>query len=114
MPINQTRLAVTGFWLACVVAGSFLPLDWKSVLHTHGGLHLPLHFVVFAGTGWMVVSLSRSLWRRALFCAALMALAFALEAMQKAIYPIHFEWADLATDTAGILAALLGSHRSAS
>jgi uncharacterized protein YjeT (DUF2065 family) len=48
----------------------------------------------------------RSLFRRILLCSVLIGLAFVLEGLERAVYPIRFEWRDLATDSCGSLAAM--------
>lgn len=103
---QQRRIAVTCGWIACIAVGSFLSENWKSVLLTKGQLHLPIHFAVFALSGFFVQGISPSSRKRTMFYAALIGFALSLELLQFAIYTIHFEWRDFTADTAGILTAL--------
>ena len=102
----RLRRALTGSWFACVIAGSILPEHWKSILRTNGPLHVPLHFGVFAISGMLALALARSLSKKILICSLLIGLAFVTEGLQRAIYPIPFEWRDILADSGGVLAAL--------
>ena len=101
------RVAFTLIWFACLVLGSLLPLSVKASLHTHGRLHLPLHFAVFALSGVLLFKSTRSARARILLALALVIMGFGLEELQVAIYPIAFEWRDFAADTCGVFAVLL-------
>jgi hypothetical protein len=93
-------------WFTCVVIGSLLP-RWKHLFHIPHRFHLPMHFAVFALSTFVAFGLAPSRGRR-IFCSmALIGLALVLETLQRAIYPIRFEWRDFVTDTLGVLAALL-------
>jgi hypothetical protein len=89
-----------------VIAGSFLPLHWKTILRTNGPLHVPFHFAVFAFSGMLALGFARSLAGKILVCSALIGLAFALEGLQRAFFPIPFEWRDIVTDSCGALTAM--------
>ncbi len=101
-----SRIVLTGSWLICVAAGSFLPGGWKMLLPTHGPFHLPIHFVVFAFSGYWVAGNADSYPVRMLLCSSVIGFAFILEALQRAIFPIHFEWPDFTADACGVLCAL--------
>jgi hypothetical protein len=100
------RIFLTVAWLLCVLGGSFLSDDWKTILLTHGPFHLPIHFAVFAFSGVLVAGNADSFRGRVFLCSWMIGFAFILEALQRAIYPIRFEWRDFTADTAGVLCAL--------
>jgi hypothetical protein len=107
-PIRRARSGV-GFavaWFGCLVVGSLLP-KWKVLFHIPHRLHLLVHFVVFALSAFLAFGFAPSRGRRFFCLIGLIGLAFALEALQRAIYPIHFEWRDFVADSLGVLAALL-------
>jgi len=117
-PASEARVgwkrAITGVWFACVIAGSLLPLHWKTILRTNGPLHVPLHFAVFAISGMLTFGFSRSISGKILICSALIGLAFVLEGLQRAFNPIRFEWRDVLTDGGGVLAAVFFASLSPS
>jgi hypothetical protein len=94
------------FWFTCLILGSFLP-RWKTLFHTGGRLHLSMHFAAFAFSGFIAFGFVPARTRRVLSCIGLIGLAFFLEALQRVVYPIRFEWRDFMSDVFGILAGLL-------
>jgi hypothetical protein len=93
-------------WFIVVVAGSLFPRS-KGFFHIPHRFHLPVHVAVFAFSTFAAFGFAPTRGRR-IFCSmALIGLGFVLEALQRAIYPIRFEWRDLVADTLGVLAALL-------
>jgi hypothetical protein len=109
LPFGRARLRVafTLIWFTCLVLGSLLPLSFKAALHTHGRLHLPLHFAAFAVSGMIVFSSTRSAGTRILLFLALITVGFSLEMLQVAIYQIIFEWRDFVADICGVFVGLV-------
>jgi VanZ family protein len=107
--IKQSRRTITAIWFACVVIGAFLPDRWKTRFLLHGPLHLPVHFAVFLCSGLLAFGFVRPFARQARRFVALTGLALAIEALQRLIYPIRFEWRDFITDILGASVALLVS-----
>ena len=107
---RKTIVLLSGFlWFLSLVVVSLMPEQWKGRLHTHGRLHLPVHFAAFAFSGLLVFGAVKSAWKRAALGFALLLVGFTLEALQQVIYTISFEWGDLGADALGLGAAFLVS-----
>jgi hypothetical protein len=57
-------------------------------------------------SGFLVFGREQSPRRRTIAFIGLIALGVLLESLQRAIYPIRFEWRDLLADTGGVVLAM--------
>lgn len=99
---TQTLRGIALAWLLLVVAGSLQPKRPLSV----AGLHRPIHWLAFAGAGFLLLLLSRN--RRQAFHRAILAflLGLSLEGVQHFLYRRAMEWLDVCDDALAILIAL--------
>jgi hypothetical protein len=97
-----------------VAAISLLPLGAKRAIGTTGEWHVFGHLVSFAVTGVLFLKDRRPKRLAALQLWPLVALAFALEGLQVAVYGNGFEWSDIETDLLGLVAGLIAYHLTTS
>ena len=95
------------FWLLLIIALSLIPLDLKNELGTTGKLHQLGHYGAFLITAALLCWDANSLSHKILRCSGAFALGFTLEALEVLFYRNRFEWADVGTDSLGILSGCL-------
>lgn len=97
----------TGIWLIALATISLAPIKLKFELHTLGRMHYLGHWLIFLitamlfcwGASGTVVKLRR--------CLGAVCLGILLEWLERVIYHNAYEWKDVLTDSAGVLAALV-------
>jgi hypothetical protein len=88
-------------WLTAIVALSLIPLNLKVAIGTTGWLHNCGHLVAFAVFAALLTETGHQTGVRIVRAGAALALAFALELAQRAMYRNDFEWRDVAMDSIG-------------
>ena len=93
-------------WLVAIIVVSFVPEAWKVRMRLAGPLHLPLHFAVFAVSGFLLFGLwPRGRWVRNFL--AVIALASISEVLQGRLADARTEWRDVLADVCGTACAML-------
>ena len=104
MPLNRQPIVrrLTPIWILLLVAGSLQPAR----LALLGGLHRPLHWLVFSGTAFLLLLAARNLRQELCGVAAACLLGLSLECLQHLIYRNPMEWRDVRDDGLAVLLAL--------
>jgi hypothetical protein len=103
-----------------VVAGSFIPVQWKIALgtttletvHAQTGSvtleHRLWHYVAFGVSIWLLLLPETKRWREFYIVACVMVLGLAIELLQHLIFGNRFEWWDMRDDWVGIIITFIG------
>jgi hypothetical protein len=93
-------------WVLLIVALSLAPLRFKQLIGTTGAWHSWGHFFAFF-IMVMLLSWNARAWSScAIAAGATFLAAVVCEKLEVALYHPRFEWRDLWTDTAGLVAGL--------
>ena len=90
-----------------MAAGSLLPPQYKTVLHTHGRFHSWIHVAAFGLLAFVTVRGVRSSRTQFLAFAGCLAFGWAIEVLEFLTYHALFEWRDCFTDAVGVTFATL-------
>ena len=102
---------LTAGWLAFLLVLSFLPAQWKNLLHTKGQMHDTGHLIAFGVLAWLLARGARSRDQALLFLFLTAGLGMTIEFAQdlRVLLPkgswAPVEWHDILLDTIAVVIA---------